>query len=172
LPNGLNCKTAVATSSGGFDVERLRIEQIASLVSPGSFWAGLLKPTIVVELPAKRARRPTRGVPSRYTGDFTSVDRLERCYANDDYAVCTAGPSRKSVRLVVRARVSYEGITRSTDKGGPAMPLGASFRTPAGTIECGSSRRGITCTDLTTGSYFVIGDYRVRINNGSGEVAR
>jgi hypothetical protein len=33
----------------------------------------------------------------------------------------------------------------------------------------GSSSKGITCTDLTTGAYFVIGDYLVRVNNGAGE---
>jgi hypothetical protein len=109
-------------------------------------------------------------VPARYSGYFAAVDRLERCYANDSFAVCTAGPTRKGVRLVAGSGASYEGITGSTDKGGPAMPLGSSFTTPGGRITCDSSSRGITCKDNTTGAYFTIGDYHVRVNNGGGEV--
>ena len=54
---------------------------------------------------------------------------------------------------------------------GPRMPEGTSFRTDTGEIECESSGRGITCTDVATGKYFVIGDYVVQINNGGGEQA-
>lgn len=109
-------------------------------------------------------------LPSTYGGYFAAVDRLERCYADDSFAICTAGPSGKGVRLVVDSGASYEGITGSTDKGGPAMAIGSSFTTPGGNITCSSSTKGITCRDTTTGAYFTIGDYRVRVNNGSGEV--
>jgi S1-C subfamily serine protease len=104
------------------------------------------------------------------TGYFASVDRLQRCYANDEGAFCTSAVSGKAVQLTVGAAVTYEGVGDSSDGGGPAMQIGSSFRTPAGTVECGSSTRGITCTDVTTGAYFVIGDRHVRINNGTGEV--
>jgi S1-C subfamily serine protease len=110
------------------------------------------------------------GVPPRYSGYFAAVDRLERCYADDSFAVCTAGPSGKGVRLVVGEGAAYEGITGSTDKGGPAMPIGSVFATPGGNIRCESSSRGITCRDVTSGAYFTIGDYHVRVNNGGGEV--
>jgi hypothetical protein len=49
VPRGLDCKIPAAASSGGLDVGRLRIQQVASPASSGSFWAGLLNPTIVVE---------------------------------------------------------------------------------------------------------------------------
>jgi hypothetical protein len=50
------------------------------------------------------------------------------------------------------------------------MPMGTSFKTPSGRIECSSSIHGITCRDTTMGTYFTIGDYYVHINNGAGEV--
>jgi S1-C subfamily serine protease len=109
-------------------------------------------------------------IPSVYSGYFAAVDRLERCFADDSFAVCTAGPSGKGVRLVAGQGVAYEGLTGSTDKGGPAMPIGSSFATPSRAITCSSSSRGITCRDSKTGAYFTIGDRSVRINNGSGEV--
>ena len=49
------------------------------------------------------------------------------------------------------------------------MPMGTSFTTPGGLVTCESSSRGITCTDNFTGAYFVIGDYKVRVNVGYGE---
>ena len=49
LPRRLDCKIPAAASSGGLDVGRLRIQQVASLASSGSLWAGLLDPRIVVE---------------------------------------------------------------------------------------------------------------------------
>jgi hypothetical protein len=104
-------------------------------------------------------------LPSTYTGHFTSVDRLERCYVTNESVECSAGPSQKAVRLDVGHSVQYLGVQGSADRGGPAMPEGTSFQTPAATIECGSSSRGITCTDLTTGASFVIGDYRVVVDN-------
>jgi serine/threonine protein kinase len=112
------------------------------------------------------------GTGARFSGYFAAVDRLERCYANDDYAVCTAGPSGKGVRLVVGGGATYQGITGSVDKGGPAMSIGTSFTTPGGKITCSSSSRGITCRDVTTGDYFRISDHYVYTNNGAGEVAR
>jgi Protein kinase domain len=109
---------------------------------------------------------PSVGVPTRYSGRFTAVDRLERCYATDQYVVCNAGPSGKAVQVVAGGSATYEGVVGSVDKGGPSMPEGTSFRTPSGAIECGSSSRGITCSDLSTGNGFTIGDYGVHINNG------
>jgi hypothetical protein len=50
-PGKLDCRIPSATSPGGYDGRRLRIEQVASLASTGDFWAGLLNPTIVVEVP-------------------------------------------------------------------------------------------------------------------------
>ena len=50
-PGKLDCRIQSAPSPGGFDGRRLRIEQVASLASTGDFWAGLLNPTIVVEVP-------------------------------------------------------------------------------------------------------------------------
>jgi Trypsin-like peptidase domain len=120
--------------------------------------------------PSSGGSASSAGPPSRYSGSFAAVDRLERCFANDSFAVCTAGPSGKGVQLIVGSGASYEGVTGSTDKGGPAMAIGSSFTTPGGNITCSSSTRGITCKDTTTGAYFTIGDYHVRVNNGSGEV--
>jgi len=51
FPRGLDCRISSSVSRGGFDVRRLRIQQAASPVSSGSLWAGLLDPTIVVEVP-------------------------------------------------------------------------------------------------------------------------
>jgi hypothetical protein len=107
---------------------------------------------------------------SHYTGFFASVDRIQRCYANDGYAVCSSAPSRQAVKLVAGSGATYLGVLGSSDKGGPAMAEGTSFRTPADAIECGSSSRGITCTDLATRDYFVIGDHYVRIVNDGHEV--
>jgi hypothetical protein len=103
-------------------------------------------------------------MPSVYSGPFTSYDGLERCYATDFYVTCTARPSGKGVRLTVGQGSEYLGITGSSDQGGIAMPMGTSFRTPAGTIQCLSDQRGITCNDLTDPGSFTIGDYVVRIN--------
>ncbi|HZQ66259.1 MAG TPA: S1C family serine protease [Gaiellaceae bacterium] len=111
------------------------------------------------------------GVPSTYAGRFTSVDRLERCYATNSYVVCSAGPSGKAAELVAGGPASYQGVLGSTDKGGPSMPEGTRFTTPSGSISCGSSSRGITCTDAASGDSFTIGDYHVRlVNNGSEQV--
>jgi len=110
------------------------------------------------------------GTPATYSGYFTAVDRLERCYANDSYVVCTAGPSGKGVRLVAGGSATYEGVTGSTDKGGPSMPEGTSFSTPQGSFTCGSSSRGITCTDNATGNSFTIGDTLVHVTNDNHEV--
>ena len=49
LPTKLDCTIPAAASSVGPDLGRLRIQQSVSLASTGSFWAGLLDPTIVVE---------------------------------------------------------------------------------------------------------------------------
>jgi len=50
-PAKLDCRATTGASPNGFDVRRLRIQQVASLASSGSFWAGLLGPKIVVEAP-------------------------------------------------------------------------------------------------------------------------
>ena len=50
-PRQLDCRFPPSVSAGGFDVRRLRIQQIVSPASSGSLWAGLLRPTIVVEVP-------------------------------------------------------------------------------------------------------------------------
>jgi len=124
---------------------------------------------IVITHPSGRSRRV--GTPSLYSGFFTSVDRLERCYANDSYALCTAGPSGKGVRIVAGGQATFEGVTGSTDKGGPSMPEGTSFATPRGSFVCLSSSRGITCRDTSTGNSFTIGDYDVIVVNGGHESA-
>jgi hypothetical protein len=51
-PGKLDCTfpSGVATSDG-FEVGRLRIQQNASLASAGTFWAGLFRPKLVVEVP-------------------------------------------------------------------------------------------------------------------------
>ena len=107
-------------------------------------------------------------IPATYQGRFTSVDRLERCLANNQSVFCTAGPSNKAVKLVVGGRVSDQSPYPSRDYGGPSMPEGTSFATPAGTITCESSSRGITCTDTATSASFTIGDYTIVIQHGSG----
>lgn len=104
-----------------------------------------------------------------YDGLFTSVDRRERCYATAQSVRCSSGISGQAVELFAGGSVSYLGTGGSADHGGPAMPEQTSFRTPQGAISCGSSGRGITCTDLATGNYFVIGDTQVIVNNGGGE---
>jgi hypothetical protein len=109
-------------------------------------------------------------VPDHYSGFFTSVDRLERCYAVDAYATCTSGPSGQAVKLVAGEGAAYLGILGSADKGGPAMVEVTSFQTPSESITCGSSSRGITCTDGATGASFVIGDHYVRVINNGHEV--
>jgi hypothetical protein len=50
-PRGLDCRIPSTVLAAGFDIQRLRIQQVASLASSGSLWAGLLNPTIVVEAP-------------------------------------------------------------------------------------------------------------------------
>ena len=50
-PRAIDCRISSSVSRGGFDVRRLRIQQAAAPVSSGSLWAGLLDPTIVVEVP-------------------------------------------------------------------------------------------------------------------------
>jgi hypothetical protein len=50
-PRELDCRFPFLAAAGGFDVGRLRIEQVASPASSGSLWAGLLNPTIVAEVP-------------------------------------------------------------------------------------------------------------------------
>jgi hypothetical protein len=120
---------------------------------------------VSVDNPSRSSSAAPSAVPRPYSGYFTSVDRLERCFANDEYAVCSAGPSGKAVKLVAGGGAAYQGVLGSSDRGGPAMAEGDSFMTPAGTIRCGSSTRGITCTDLASGSAFVIGDYQVHVIN-------
>jgi hypothetical protein len=50
-PRMLDCNVPSSISSGRFDVRRLRIQQAASPASTGSLWAGLLHPSVVVEVP-------------------------------------------------------------------------------------------------------------------------
>jgi len=115
-------------------------------------------------LPAPTTPSANVGVPSTYTGNFTSVDRLQHCYATSDYVRCGSGPSGQVVELRAGGRARYLGVLGSTDNGGPSMPIGTSFRTPTGAISCGSSSRGITCTDTASGQTFTIGDHYVRVN--------
>lgn len=110
------------------------------------------------------------GSGETYSGYFTSFDRLETCYADDAEAFCVALPSGKAARLTVGEGADFPGLVADgVDMGGPALSLGDSFTTPVGLVTCESSNRGISCIDNTTGSYFVIGDYAVKINNGGGE---
>ena len=107
---------------------------------------------------------PPSRVPSTYTGNFTSVDRLQHCYATDTYVRCGSGPSGQVVELQSRVGVRYLGVLGSPDNGGPAMPMGTAFNTPSSALVCDSSSRGITCTDGTTRETFTIGDHYVRVN--------
>jgi Double zinc ribbon len=50
-PKTLDCRISPSVSAGGFDVRRLRIEQVVSRASSGSLWAGLLGPAVRVEVP-------------------------------------------------------------------------------------------------------------------------
>ena len=47
----LDCRFPLLAAAGGFDVGRVRIQQVASLASSGSLWAGLATPTIVAAVP-------------------------------------------------------------------------------------------------------------------------
>jgi hypothetical protein len=107
---------------------------------------------------------PRPAVPTTYTGSFTSVDRLQHCYATDTYVRCGSGPSGQIVELQTGAGARYLGILGSTDNGGPAMPIGTAFNTPSRRIVCDSSSHGITCTDGATGQTFTIGDHYVSVN--------
>jgi hypothetical protein len=98
------------------------------------------------------------GVPDEYEGRFTSVDRLQRCYATDVSVTCHSGPSGKAVELQAGGEVYDLSPVDSVDEGGPSMPMGTSFTTPGGTIRCDSSRRGITCSDQLGSGAFTIGD--------------
>ena len=50
-PRALDCRISATADSGGYDLRRLQIQQVASLASSGSFWAGMLDPRIVVVMP-------------------------------------------------------------------------------------------------------------------------
>ena len=50
-PRALDCRISATADPGGYDVRRLQIQQVASLASSGSFWAGMLDPRIVVVMP-------------------------------------------------------------------------------------------------------------------------
>jgi hypothetical protein len=126
-----------------------------------------------VGVPSARAKPKPRlspvprvGVPVRYSGPFTSVDRLERCLADATSVRCTAAPSGDGVRLRVGSGVTKLGHVGSVDLGGPSMPEGTSFTTPNGSIRCSSSSRGVTCVDTGLGEAFTIGDYQVVVDSG------
>ncbi len=177
-----NTRQALTAVSSAADVAQTTIARYRALFDSQPALPDLITASGIEELAGLRGALQTRlitapgpsrpggvGVPAVYTGYFTAVDRLERCFARNESVVCSAGPSGKVASLEVGVGAFYEGVLGSRDNGGPSMPMGTSFRTPAGTIECGSSTRGITCTDLTTGAYFVIGDYYVRIGNRGAE---
>jgi hypothetical protein len=109
----------------------------------------------------------TGGTGARFKGYFASIDRLERCYLESDFASCTAGPSGKGVSLSAGGSAVYEGVTGSSDHGGEALSFGRSVS--AGTIRCESSGRGISCRDSVTGNGFVIGDHTVVVRNNGQE---
>jgi hypothetical protein len=98
------------------------------------------------------------GTPALYEGHFTSVDRLQRCYAQGSVAWCTSGPSGQRVKLVAGVRVADQMSIGSRDVGGPSMPMGTSFRTRSRMVRCSSSFRGVTCVD-SSGRGFTIGDH-------------
>jgi Trypsin-like peptidase domain len=98
---------------------------------------------------------------------FTSVDRLQRCVLTNTTATCGSGPSGRHVRLVVGGGARETGRGPAPDRGGPALPMGRSLTNAASTIQCDSSSRGVTCTDLTTGDAFTIGDYKIVFASGS-----
>jgi S1-C subfamily serine protease len=108
--------------------------------------------------------RQSVGVPARYAGHFTSVDRLQRCYADNTAVYCSSGPSGDAVELEAGGAVVDLSPSASRDEGGPSMPMGTTFTTPGETIRCESSRRGITCIDLLDGGAFTIGDHQLIID--------
>ena len=99
-------------------------------------------------------------------GDFNSVDGLERCYSGASIVNCIAAPSGKEVQLDVGGSAVFQGIHGAWAEMGVRLQKGMSFTTPSQVITCGSSSRGITCTDSTTGNSFTIGDYQVVTVNG------
>jgi hypothetical protein len=113
--------------------------------------------------------RPAASGANGDAGFFAPVDRLQCCYLTDEYAACTSGPSGQGVSVVACGRASYEGVTGSTDRGGPALAMGRVICSSTGTIVCDSSSRGITCRSTETGNSFVIGDHYVRIKNDGRE---
>lgn len=121
-------------------------------------------PELEVAPPTSASDPRSVGVPARYEGRFTSVDRLQRCYATDDSVICTSGPSGKGVELEAGGGVYDLSPVISRDEGGPSMPMGTAFTTPGETIRCDSSSRGVTCQDLVGGGAFTIGDHSLRIS--------
>jgi hypothetical protein len=165
MPEGASFRTP----NGRFECDSsYRGISCRDLVNSSSFVIGDYE--VRVANPGRAATGTSAGLPSSYRGYFASVDRRERCFATNDYAVCSAGPSGKAVKLVVGDGAAYQGVIGSADRGGPAMPEGTSFTTPSGAIRCGSSTRGITCTDRASGDAFVIGDTRVHVINGGSDV--
>jgi len=114
---------------------------------------------------------PAAFPPANYVGPFAAVDGLEQCYAENEYVACGATPSGKQASLYSGDGAYYDGISSDISGDGPHMPEGTSFTTNSGDITCGSSTRGITCTDHVTGAYFIIGDYYVIVAN-NGQEAR
>lgn len=165
MPEGASFRTANGRFECGSSSRGITCRD---LVSGSSFVIGDYQ--VSIDNRGRPSATQTSGVPARYTGYFTSVDRLERCFATNDYVVCSAGPSGKAVKLVAGGGATYQGVLGSTDRGGLAMSEGKSFTTPSGAIRCGSSSRGITCSDVSTGDGFVIGDYRVHVINAGRDV--
>ncbi len=125
--------------------------------------------TDVILIGPSRGTAPSGGTPS-YSGPFASVDSLQRCFADDSGAVCYSSPSGMAVRLEPGSGSQRISGGLSTDRldGGPAMSMGTAFTTPGGRIMCGSSSRGITCSDAANGDAFTIGDhYAILTNNGA-----
>lgn len=160
MPEGTSFQTPAATIECGSSSRGISCTDITGQ-SKASFTIGDHYHRLSNDTPAS----PQAGVPSRYAGPFTSVDRRQHCIAEERYVRCGSGPSGQIVELRAGMQASYLGAPGSSETGGSSMPEGTSFRTPSGAIECRSSSRGITCTDLTgTDQSFTIGDHYVEVN--------
>jgi hypothetical protein len=165
---------------GSTDVNGIAFAVSSAVAAPlVSAWRAAPQPHALVKcqnpsadpsLPAPPAGTDPRsvGVPASYRGRFTSVDRLQRCYATNEFVYCASGPSRKAAQLMAGGTVAEVSPAEdASDHGGPSMPMGTQFETPAGTIRCDSSTRGITCEDLANGNSFTIGDYKLIVRAGA-----
>ena len=66
-----------------------------------------------------------------YSRFFASVDRLQQCQVTNSMVECGSSPSQRHARLDVGVGAREIARAPAPDRGGPAMPMGTSFTTPA-----------------------------------------